>query len=42
MTYAGSAAQYLKIQVPAGASSGWLYVRARGLSSNPVWLEVDP
>lgn len=39
-TWAGSPARYLKVRVPAGARSGWVMVRARGLESNPVWLEI--
>lgn len=38
--WAGSPARFLKVRVPAGAVSGWIYVQVRELESNPVWLEV--
>ncbi len=39
-TYAGQPAQFLKVRVPEGAQSGWLFVKARGLASNPVWIDI--
>lgn len=39
-TFVGSPARMLKVQVPPDAVSGWVVVTARGLESNPVWLEI--
>lgn len=33
-------ARALKVYVPASARSGWVFVKAHGLESNPVWLEI--
>jgi hypothetical protein len=40
-TWAGQPAQFMKVQVPEGASSGWLFVESRGLSSHPVWIDIE-
>lgn len=36
----GSPVRFLKVTVPAGATSGWVWVKARGLESPPVYLEI--
>jgi hypothetical protein len=36
----GRPARFLKWQVPDDARSGWLVLKARGMASNPVWLEI--
>jgi hypothetical protein len=37
----GAPARYLKVQVPASAVSGWVYVTAHNSTSVPVWLDVE-
>jgi hypothetical protein len=39
-TYQGGPARFLKVYVPRAARSGWVFVKAHGLESNPVWLEI--
>lgn len=36
----GRPARALKWRVPGDAQSGWLVVKARGMASNPVWLDI--
>ncbi len=39
-SFQGNPARYLKVQVPLNAPSGRVFVRVRGLESNPVYLQV--
>ena len=38
--YVGTPCTFLKVQVPAGATSGYIFLRRRESESNPVYLEV--
>jgi hypothetical protein len=40
-SWAGQPTRWLKVQVPADAESGWIWIRVRGLESNPVWLRIS-
>lgn len=40
--FSGAPAAYLSVIIPQEATSGWVYVKSRGLESNPVYLEILP